>query len=38
MKRKRILQILVPCVILTVIAGIYLIKNPPVPKQESDGI
>lgn len=38
MKRKRILQILVPFIILAVIAGIYLIKNPPVPKQESDGI
>ena len=38
MKRKRILQILVPCIILAVIAGIYLIKNPPVSKQESDGI
>ena len=38
MKRKRILQILVPCIILAVIAGIYLIKNPPVSKQESNGI
>lgn len=38
MKKKRILQILVPCIILAVIAGIYLIKNPPAYEQESDGI
>ena len=36
--KRRILQILVPCIILAVVAGLYLIKNPPVSKQESDGI
>lgn len=30
MGKKRVLQILVPCIIVAAIAGIYLIKNPPV--------
>lgn len=38
MKKKRVLQILVPCIILAIIAGIYLVKNPLISKQENDGI
>ena len=38
MKRKRIFQILIPCIILAVIAGIYLVKNPPVSKHETNSI
>ncbi len=32
MEKKSIVKILVPCLILLVIGGIYLIKNPPAPK------
>ena len=35
MGKKRVLQILVPCIIVAAIAGIYLIKNPPVSEPEN---
>ena len=35
MGKKRVLQILVPCIILAAIVGIYLIKNPPVSEPEN---
>lgn len=37
MKKKRVLQILIPFIILAVIAGIYLIKNPPTSRQGNSG-
>ena len=35
MGKKRVLQILVPCIILAAIVGLYLIKNPPVSEPEN---
>lgn len=36
MKKKNIIKILIPCLILLVIGGIYLFKNPPVQNQKPE--
>lgn len=36
MKKKNIIKILIPCLILLVIGGIYLFKNPPVQNREPE--